>query len=198
MNRLALSWLAAFACSLVAEGALADETREEQPKEQTAAPAPATTPPAHPKNVVTLNVPSNVFGAYSIEYQRVLGDKLALVVEPTLFNLPPIPDMNLGIFGPGVVVGVAVHPFGATGHAPDGFFVIGEGYVTFLDSAGDADGFALGGGAGAVAGWTFRWWEHFVLSLGLGGTANGFGYNLSGSPGVGFTPVLRLNVGAAF
>ncbi len=162
----------------------------------TAAPSPS--PPAlseRPRNVLSLNVPSNVFGAYSLEYERVFTSHVGMFVEPTFFNIPAQEGFSLGIRGPGLVAGAKLYPFG---EAPDGLFIAPELYLTFLDSLGDTTGADLGLGTGAVAGWAWRFWDHLHVSLGLGGTVNVLGMNLAGSQGFGFLPVIRANVGGAF
>jgi len=168
------------------------------PAEATPAPAataPVVGPAARPKNLVTVNVPSNVFGAFSIELGRVLTDHVTLVLEPTYFLIGPQEGFTKGITGPGLVIGTMVHPFG---EAPDGLFVMPELYVTHLDVISDTRGPDLGLGAGGVAGYSLRFFDHLMLSLGLGATVNLLGTNMAGDPGFGIMPVLRANVGAAF
>lgn len=152
-------------------------------------------PPARPKNVVTVNVPSNIFGAFSLELTRVLTDHVAVFIEPTFFLIGPQEGFSKGVFGPGAVIGTMIHPFG---EAPDGLFIAPEFYLTRLDSLGDDFGGDLGLGFGAVGGYSMRFFDHLMASLGLGATANVFGYNLAGERGFGVMPILRANVGAAF
>lgn len=169
---------------------------EDKPVEAAAEkPIAATATVERPLNIVNINVPANIFGAYSVEYQRVIGKRLSVFAEPTFFNLPPIEGFNVGIVGPGVVVGAMIYPFH---EAPDGFFVAPEAYLTVIDSLGDDEGFQVGGGLGAIGGWQWRFWDHLVVSAGLGATANAFGNNLSGGEGFGFLPLMRANVGYAF
>lgn len=158
-------------------------------------PDPAQFDSKRPDHVITLNVPSNVFGAYSLEYVHAITDHVAIFAEPTFFGPSVIPGFRLAINGPGVVLGAMIHPFG---EAPDGLFIAPEYYVTYIDALEDTDGYKPGMGAGGVAGWTFRFFDHLALSAGLGATVNLFGNNLAGGYGFGFLPVLRLNVGAAF
>ncbi len=161
-----------------------------------AATAPATTTErTGPRNTVTVNVPANLFGAYSIEYERVLSPSLSLFVEPTYFAIRPTEGFSVGASGPGVVVGLHYFLFG---NAPSGLFLSPEVYATYIDSLGDAAGAAPGFGVGAVAGWTFIFFDFLDLSLGLGATANLLGYQPNGYPGFGIAPVLRANVGVAF
>jgi hypothetical protein len=151
--------------------------------------------PERPKNVVTVNVPANVLGAFSVEVTRVLTDHVAVFVEPTFFLIGPQDGLSKGVYGPGLVVGTMIHPFG---EAPDGLFLAPELYVTRLDSLGDAFGADLGLGFGGVFGYSMRFFDHLMVSLGLGATANVLGYNLAGEPGFGVAPILRANIGAAF
>jgi hypothetical protein len=158
-------------------------------------PPPSSEPARRPTHTLTVNVPSNVFGAYSLEYVHAITDHVAVFAEPTYFGPSVIPGFRLAIDGPGVVMGVMIHPFG---EAPDGLFIAPEWYVTYIDALEDTDGYKPGLGAGAIAGWSFRFFDHLMLSVGLGGTANILGNNLGGGYGFGLLPVLRLNLGAAF
>lgn len=158
-------------------------------------PPPSTDPARRPTHVLSANVPSNVFGAYSLEYVHAITDHVAVFAEPTYFGPSVIPGFRLAINGPGVVMGVMIHPFG---EAPDGLFIAPEWYVTYIDALEDTDGYKPGLGAGAIAGWSFRFFDHLMLSAGLGGTVNLFGNNLSGGYGFGLLPVVRLNAGVAF
>lgn len=166
-----------------------------------AAPAAATaaattsTTATRPRNVVSLNVPSNVFGAYSLEYERVFTNHVGMFVEPTFFNIAAQAGFSPGIRGPGLVAGAKLYPFG---EAPDGLFLAPELYLAYLDSLADSGVADLGLGTGAVAGWSWRFWEHLHVSLGLGGTVNVLGMSLAGTQGFGFMPVIRANVGGAF
>jgi len=120
---------------------------------------------------------------------------MTLVLEPTYFLIGPQEGFSRGIMGPGLVVGAMVHPFG---EAPDGLFLMPELYITHLDVITDELGPDLGLGLGGVGGYSLRFFDFLMLSLGLGATVNLLGNNLAGEPGFGITPVLRASVGAAF
>jgi len=160
----------------------------------TEAPAAATTR-SGPLNTVTVNVLGSAFGAYSVEYERVLSPSLSFFVEPTFFSIRPAEGFNLGVNGPGVVTGVHYFLFG---QAPSGLFLSPELYLTYIDSLGDAAGPRFGLGAGAVVGWTFLFFDFLDLSLGLGAAANLLGYQTTGHPGFGVAPLIRANLGVAF
>lgn len=145
-----------------------------------------------PKNSVTVNPAGLVFGFFHVEYERRLGDRLSVFVEPSFFRMSQQGGL---LTGPGLTAGVRIYPFGK---AVEGMFIAPELYATYLDRTYDSDEGKPGFGAGAAVGYTFIFFNVIDLSLGLGAIANFTGYATNGTEGFAVGPLPRINIGAAF
>lgn len=155
--------------------------------------------PRGPRNTLSLNPLSLIFGVLSLEYERALSEHLSVYVSPSVYLAYGALESEFETTGYGSGGGVRAFPVGA---APSGFYLAvgGEGaYAEAKGASGSARGF--GYEVGAQLGYTWLIADVIDISLGAGvkyadlrvDTNDGRTY---GDQGV--LPSLRLAMGMAF
>lgn len=142
-----------------------------------------------PRNALSINPLNAYFGFFHVEYERAISDGIGLYVAPYRYEHGGGGGLTYGIRGWGLTAGARAYVFGT---APTGVFVGLEGNGSFLETRSWGGGAALWAGASGALGPVY-------LSAGVGAWASYDSANpLLSRNTLGVSPVLRLNIGAAF
>ncbi len=149
-----------------------------------------------PRNAVGLNLGSALLGGYQVEYDRMLTDRWSIIAETslTLNRLAPLKGAQREN-GLAVGLGCTFHPWAT---APQGWFVGAKGDLMMMvltesgTTSGGVAALAYGGG-----GYTFQFWNRFVLSLGAWVGVE-YDYYFSTKPALSPTLQFRLEAGYRF